>query len=218
MTSENQKSPTLWVLLSALGVLAAALTAGLFLFQPLSADPLRPSLAIGRPATEDLGFDPIAWAREDAEFPPLDEGETPPEAFVVEIDPNGEVEATTPADAVEAVETVVETVPVSVETAPPEPVKPAVREVRENAYWVQVGSWSSSAKAETVRNDLTDRGLPAAVQVREVNGETRYRVRIGAFDYNDEAESYAVRVRALPDYSGSFVVQAPVTRRIPAGG
>jgi DedD protein len=73
------------------------------------------------------------------------------------------------------------------------------------------------ARAEGIRDELTAKGFPAVVQIRMVDGDTWYRVRIGAFDGEGEAENYADKVRAFPGYESSYVVIAPVTRQIPVG-
>ena len=100
--------------------------------------------------------------------------------------------------------------------APRRPKKPAYRSVTVNAYWVQVFSSADSSRAESIREELAGRGLSSSVQAREVNGLPRYRVRLGAFEGKSEAEHYAETVRSIPGYESSYVVIAPVTRRVPA--
>ena len=98
----------------------------------------------------------------------------------------------------------------------PTPRKPAYRDITVNAYWVQVFSSSDSSRAESIREELADLGLSSRIQAREVNGLPRYRVRLGAFKGESEAEYYAETVRSIPGCESSYVVIAPVTRRVPA--
>ena len=97
----------------------------------------------------------------------------------------------------------------------PAPKKPAYRDITVNAYWVQVFSSSDSSRAESIRDELAVRGFTGSVQVKEINGLPRYRVRLGAFEGKSEAEHYAETVRGIPGYESSYVVIAPVTRRVP---
>lgn len=96
------------------------------------------------------------------------------------------------------------------------PRKPAYRDITVNAYWVQVFSSADSSRAESIREELADLGLSSRIQAREVNGLPRYRVRLGAFKGESEAEHYAETVRSIPGCESSYVVIAPVTRRVPA--
>lgn len=100
--------------------------------------------------------------------------------------------------------------------APPAPRKPAYRDITVNAYWVQVFSSADSSRAESIREELADLGLSSRIQAREVNGLPRYRIRLGAFKGEREAEHYAETVRSIPGCESSYVVIAPVTRRVPA--
>ena len=97
----------------------------------------------------------------------------------------------------------------------PAPQKPAYRDITVNAYWVQVFSSSDSSRAESIRDELALRGFTGSVQVKEIDGLPRYRVRLGAFEGKSEAEHYAETVRGIPGYESSYVVIAPVTRRVP---
>ncbi len=92
------------------------------------------------------------------------------------------------------------------------------REITENAYWIQVFSSEDQSRAEDIRDELAAKGMPSIIQVREVNGTPRYRIRIGAFSRRSEAEYYAMTARSIPGYESSFVVVAPVTRNIQLGG
>jgi rare lipoprotein A len=48
-------------------------------------------------------------------------------------------------------------------------------------YSVQVGAFTSRARAETLREALQRDGNPAAVSTAQVGGETFYRVRVGSY-------------------------------------
>ena len=223
MSAEKANNSALLIIMSVLGILSITLVAGLLLMQHQET----PGSIIGTvlssrqtPAPQTDSFDPISWAREGAAYPPLLETEEAQEDFIADYTGTGEL----PAD--EEIKPVIVKQPVAVSPQPAPVVKPvpvpvpapSFQEIREMGYWVQVFSSVNAAKAESIREDLVAKGLPATVQVKKVESDTWYRVRIGAFEGENEAEHYADTVRAMRGYEASFVVQAPVTRRVPVNG
>lgn len=67
----------------------------------------------------------------------------------------------------------------------------AVPEIR---YTVQLASLGSRGKAETMINDLVDRGYPAYYYEADVKGKTYFRVRCGEFNSSKEALHYAEKL------------------------
>ena len=214
MSSENTRNPGLIVILSVLGVLAVALLSGLLLMQKQEnpGAPLSTALSSRQETPAGDDFDPISWAREGAAYPPLEEAAADEGEFVADFTGTGIADE----GESEAEEAEVKVQPAAVETKPAPAVdpEPVYREVRENAYWVQMFSSPNVSRAEEIRDELTAKGLPANVIVREVNGETMYRVRLGAFNNESEADHYAKKARDMSGFESSFVVQAPVTRQI----
>lgn len=184
----------------------------------------------------DPGSDPIGWARQGAPYPPLIEPDdktddqnpdqpSPEDSDepLIGYDNDGQVPSP-PARPSEAPSSTRRTPAPHAPheprapSAPPRaaaPKKPAYRDITVNAYWVQVFSSSDSSRAESIRDELALRGFTGSVQVKEINGLPRYRVRLGAFEGKSEAEHYAETVRGIPGYESSYVVIAPVTRRVP---
>jgi cell division septation protein DedD len=214
MSAENTRNPALVVVLSILGILAITLITGLFLMQKQDSSGAIPGTVLSSrqdtPVADE--FDPISWAREGAEYPPLQESEDNPGEFVADYTGQGAIPEEKPSEPVVRRQTV------SV-SPPPEPVskapEPAFREVRENAFWVQVIASKNVSTAEAIRDSLAEKGLPAHVMTQDTGKEVVYRVRLGAFDTKDEAENYAGTVREIGGFSDSYVTIAPVTRRIP---
>lgn len=211
MNAENTRNPALVVVLSILGILVITLAAGLFLMQKQE----NPSLGIALSSRQETAaadnFDPISWAREGADYPPLQEAEDSDTDFIADYTGNGAIPDDNPPEP----EVIRQPAAVS---PPPEPVsvpEPAFREIRESAYWVQVIASSNVSTAEAVRDNLAGRGLPARVMTQNTGEEIVYRVRLGAFDTKDEAENYAGTVREIDGFGDSYVTIAPVTRRIP---
>ena len=209
MSAENTRNPALVVVLSILGILAITLVTGLFLMQKQDNPGMAPGTVLSsrQETTAADEFDPISWAREGAEYPPLQESENNDTDFVTDYTGNGVIPDSKPAEPVITKQLV----------AVSPPPETAFREVRENAYWVQVIASKSVSTAEAIRDSLAEKGLPAHVMTQDTGKEVVYRVRLGAFDTKDEADNYAGTVRQIDGFADSYVTIAPVTRRIPVG-
>ncbi len=216
--NKNQvESPlkVLWVLLSVLGLLIIVGTAGFRFFSPdRSTGEPKPVLAAttALPAETPEEFDPIEWARKSEEYPEMQEESVQDDSFIVEL--------ITEEEAAAQAEPAPEPEPVVLPVVTPEPEKPAEPEVRYKevsveVYWIQVGSYGSMTKAESVTAFLKDKGVSSTVQVKSVDGTARYRVRIGAFNTKAEADKFNVQVRSLEGFEESFVVQSTISRQVP---
>ncbi|MFP4130047.1 MAG: SPOR domain-containing protein [Halorhodospira sp.] len=72
----------------------------------------------------------------------------------------------------------------------------------EGDYAVQVGSFSEQGNAQSLRDRLRGVDLPAYVATAEVDGATRYRVRLGPTDGYSEAEALLDRAAEAADLEG----------------
>ncbi|MBI3156249.1 MAG: SPOR domain-containing protein, partial [Burkholderiales bacterium] len=64
-------------------------------------------------------------------------------------------------------------------------------------YFVQVGAYTRSADAEAQRAALAMQGLSAQVSSRDQSGRTVYRVRLGPFERQAEADTVQSQVQGL---------------------
>ena len=224
MSAENtSRNPGIVATLSILGITAIALSVGLLVMQQQDGVP-KNSLVESTTqddcleSTEDPPYmDPVSWAQSGAEYPPLQAEEEQDESFNVDYSETlpGETEnPEAPMVTPEPEPAPILTVQAPKEPSPPPAPKPTYKEVKENAYWVQVISLQNLARAEDIRDELAAKGFAVSVQSKAVNGDTWYRVRIGAFDGEAEAEGFAQQVRGIKGYEASYVVLSPVTRRI----
>ena len=69
-------------------------------------------------------------------------------------------------------------------------------------YAVQVGSFREQGNAQSLRDRLRGLDLPAYVATAEVDGATRYRVRLGPTDGYSEAEALLDRAAEAADLEG----------------
>lgn len=217
MSEEIDRSRSLVAVLSILGIIAIALVAGLLLFQKNeSGNPRDIVTALSSRETDIPGddFDPISWAREGAAYPPLEEPDDEDGEYVADYTGEGAI----PGDDESPDEVTVTRQPAAVSPPPAASPEPRFREVTEQAWWIQVGSWQNAANAQRARDELAEAGFPARIIARDTDGVTMYRVRIGAYDNEAEAEDHAARVRGATVHTSSYVTKAWVTRRIPVDG
>jgi DedD protein len=81
--------------------------------------------------------------------------------------------------------------------------KPAARVY--DAYWVQTGSFSARNRADTVKETLAAKGISSIIENRDVNGKTYYRVRVGPYISQNEADYWLSRIKLIEGFQDSQV-------------
>jgi DedD protein len=79
-------------------------------------------------------------------------------------------------------------------------------------YWVQTGAYSTKARAESVKEQLQTKGITSVLDVKDVNGKTYYRVRIGPYTTQKEAQYWLALVKNLEGFSESYISSVQVKR------
>jgi len=100
-----------------------------------------------------------------------------------------------------------------VQTAPAKPAAPAdpAPAAAKKAYrdfWVQVGSFSSRERADGVKGTLDNKGLSAIITNQEIEGSTRYRVRVGPYTSQNEADYWLAMVKSIDGFQESQIWQS----------
>jgi DedD protein len=110
-------------------------------------------------------------------------------------------------------------VPAAVQTQPKATVKPAASTAVKpaakpapavktyNNYWVQAGSFSAKARAEDVKETLATKGITSIIENRDVNGDTFFRVRIGPYTSQNEADYWLSLIKSINGFEGSQIWQ-----------
>ncbi|MBN2618254.1 MAG: SPOR domain-containing protein [Spirochaetales bacterium] len=86
--------------------------------------------------------------------------------------------------------------------------------VTVKAYWIQVGSFSTSAQASKSVEALKERGLSSRVVLKTVDGKSVYRVRIGAYESKEEADKFCDEVKKIAGYEGSYVSESTTQKYV----
>jgi len=99
----------------------------------------------------------------------------------------------------------------SLAAAKPAPVKkPAAQTRVQDDYWVQTGAFSTLAKAEGIKESLASRGITSLIENRDINGNTIFRIRVGPYTSQNEADYWLSLIKSINGFEDSQVRQ---TRR-----
>jgi len=99
----------------------------------------------------------------------------------------------------------------AVQTTPAKPAEPAAPAAAKKAYrdfWVQVGSFSTRERADGVKGTLDNKGLSAIITNQEIEGNTRYRVRVGPYTSQNEADYWLAMVKSIDGFQESQIWQS----------
>ncbi len=89
--------------------------------------------------------------------------------------------------------------------------KPTTVTVTE--YWIQAASFTSRERAESLKAALAEKGLSSVITVKDIDGKSYYRVRIGPYTVKSEADGWLARVKAFDGCVEAFVSRSTVERR-----
>jgi DedD protein len=224
-----EKKNILLVIGSVTLFLVVVLAAGLWLFWPESQGKGRTaSVSVKQPGSE--GFDTFEYYRGRQDLPGLADpkatppkdgpltlsiGETAPQTPPVSVQPRPAAAQQQAAPASPGTVTT-PTAPGSAtvaarpaSAAPPRATTPRLTRVSE--YWIQAGSYKSRVGAEGLNKKLAEAGLPGTITTRDVSGETYFRVRIGPYKSQSEADKFLGTVRGLDGLASSFISVVPRT-------
>jgi DedD protein len=90
--------------------------------------------------------------------------------------------------------------------APPKK-KPASTQTADVDYWVQAGFFSTQVIADNAKAALATQGITAIIQNASVNGKNGFRVRIGPYTSNDEANYWLKLIKAMDGFNQSYISQ-----------
>ena len=93
-----------------------------------------------------------------------------------------------------------------VAAATPQP-KPPVESRSFNDYWVQTGAFSTIAKAEGVKETLATKGITSIIENRDINGSTLFRVRVGPYTSQNEANYWLSLIKSISGFEESQIRQ-----------
>jgi len=64
-------------------------------------------------------------------------------------------------------------------------------------YWIQVASFTKRGNADDLKESLSKKGMAASIMVKDIDGKSWYRVRIGPYATKAEAEGWLAKIRGI---------------------
>jgi cell division protein FtsN len=74
-----------------------------------------------------------------------------------------------------------------------------------NNYWVQTGAFSTKIRAEGAKESLASKGITSIIDNRDIDGKTWYRVRVGPYTSETEANYWLALVKSIDGFGESQV-------------
>jgi len=76
-----------------------------------------------------------------------------------------------------------------------------------NDYWVQTGAFTAKIRAEDAKETLASKGIVSIIENRQLDGKTWYRVRLGPYTSEKEANYWLALVKSIEGFNESQVRQ-----------
>jgi len=85
--------------------------------------------------------------------------------------------------------------------------RPQAQTTVHNDYWVQTGAFSTLTLAEGVKATLSSKGITSLIENRDVNGTTLFRVRVGPYTSQNEANYWLSLIKTIKGFEDSQIRQ-----------
>jgi DedD protein len=77
-----------------------------------------------------------------------------------------------------------------------------------NDFWVQTGAFSAQIRAEDAKEILASKGITSIIENRQIDGKVWYRVRLGPYTSEKEANYWLALVKSIDGFGESQVRQS----------
>ncbi len=99
--------------------------------------------------------------------------------------------------------------PAAREDSPQPPAQPEStpepRQIRVTEYWIQLISSPNRDRVNQARSTLTDYSLGGRITTRDIEGELFYRLRVGPYTSEAEAEKFLEWIRDIDGFSEAYI-------------
>ncbi len=222
-----EKQKILWIILSVTLLVVIVLASGIYFLKPTKNEVAGTGVNSAT-GLQDTGFDTYEYVRNEKELPglePVKQKKSEEMTIVVGEKENSPGKSIRTAGEIKKSKEVTVTVkrtrgstrPLN-RTQKKLPRKSEKRVIKKpvpktlKEYWIQAASYSSLAKAEALRDNLSLKGVASRILTREIDGKTYYRVRIGPYKSKAEAEKFLIQIKKLKGLSGSYISVVYVKR------
>ena len=192
-------------------LLLVAVTVGVFLVIAFAAAILifksNPGVAAASETSRSSSTDISVFTQDESlkKLQTLDDP-SPIHNMVIDSD-TGNTVISVPKPATSAVPTVAAAPKPAAKPAAPAAAKPAPAAPKKASrdYWVQAGSFSTRERADGVKGTLSTKGITAIVSNQEINGSTFYRVRVGPYTTQNEADYWLAMIKSIEGFQESQI-------------
>ena len=77
-----------------------------------------------------------------------------------------------------------------------------------NDYWVQTGAFTAKVRAEDAKDLLASKGITSIIENRQIDGRLWYRVRLGTYTSENEANYWLALVKSIDGFGESQIRQS----------
>lgn len=137
--------------------------------------------------------------------PATEELAPPPPAIAPKANKPSTAAAGTPKTAAARPSVGAKTKPAAAQAKAQSPKKKQVDE-----YWIQAASFTSRGRADELKDLLAAKGVASLISVKDIDGKSWYRVRIGPYSGKNEAEGWLLKLKALPACSEAYITKTSV--------
>jgi DedD protein len=88
----------------------------------------------------------------------------------------------------------------------------APKKAKTDEYWIQAASFMSRGRADDLKEALAAKGVASLISVKDIDGKSWYRVRIGPYPGKPEAEGWLGQLKGLPGCSEAYISKTVVER------
>jgi len=225
-----EQKKILWILLSVTLFLFIVSITGVVWFYPgrIAVAEGSSNNSVDSQDQASAGFDPVEWVREGEAFPglietPSDEeegfsivyGETEGGEPVINLVTDNTIQEVDDTAKNSVAPRVVEEAPVKVVTPSVSKVAaPAPKKINVLEYWIQAGAFSSRSRADSASKTLSEKGFSNIVTIKTVDDSDYFRVRMGPYISNAEAEKFLEWVKEIDSYEKSYISQVYVQKTV----
>ncbi|MBU1080996.1 MAG: SPOR domain-containing protein [Spirochaetes bacterium] len=79
-------------------------------------------------------------------------------------------------------------------------------------YWIQAAAFTSRSRADDLQRSLAGKGLSTLITVKDLDGVTWYRVRIGPYPSEREAKGWLEKIRVVAGCAEAYVSKQTIQR------
>ena len=92
---------------------------------------------------------------------------------------------------------------------------PAAKAAKPKAvaeFWIQAAAFTSRSRADDLQRDLAGKGLSTLITMKDIDGTTWYRVRVGPYTTESEAKLWLEKLRVISGCGEAYVSKQTVLR------